>query len=363
MLRTALDASNPPLVAPQRIALIAPPWLPVPPPAYGGTEWAIDLLARGLVAAGHHVLLCASADSTCPVPSAECPTPSRGLRAPTTHDEIAHATWAWERAIAWGADVVHDHTMVGPALGKGLAPAVVTTNHHPFTAANRAWFGRLADAVAVIALSAHHAATAKQVPIAAVIHHGVDPSALQPGPGDGGYAAFVGRMSPDKGIDRAIRVAREADVPLRIAAKISDAHEHAYFSEVIAPLLGGSVAYLGELGLADKTELLRHATCLVNPLRWDEPFGMVMAEALACGTPVVATPTGSVPELVDHGVTGWLGTSTQELVTGVRRAADLSRRACRSVALERFSPERVTAAHLALYAPLADHAAASRNVA
>jgi glycosyltransferase involved in cell wall biosynthesis len=263
----------------------------------------------------------------------------------------------------WGADVVHDHTVLGPALGRGLGPVVVATNHNPFTPANRAWYGRLGGEVSVVALSEHHASTAAQVPIAAVIHHGVALDVFHPGPGDGGYAAFVGRMSPDKGVDRAIRVAREADLPLRIAAKIADADEHAYFSEVIAPLLGGSVDYVGELALADKVDLLQHATCLINPLRWDEPFGMVMAEALACGTPVVATPTGSVPELVQHGTTGWIATSTADLVTSVTRAPMLSRAACRAVASERFSPERVTASHVELYAQLAGRSGASKNVA
>jgi glycosyltransferase involved in cell wall biosynthesis len=323
---------------------------------------AIDLLARGLEAAGHEVLLCAPAHSACPVPQPDGARPARGLRTLNAHDELEQVAWAWEHAVSWGADVVHDHTLLGPALGCGLGPPVVVTTHNPFTPSNRAWYAHLADDVSVIALSSHHASTAGAVPIAAVIHHGVDTEAFPMGPGDGGYAACIGRMSPDKGIDRAIEVARSADIPLRIAAKIAGADEHAYFSEVIAPLLGGSVEYLGELGLADKVDLLGHATCLLNPLRWHEPFGMVMVEALACGTPVVATPTGSVPELVHHGVTGWLGASSGDLVRGVHRAGELSRHACRAVALERFSPKRVTASHLQLYARLTERAA-PRSVA
>src|SRR5207248_10690509 len=131
-------------------------------------------------------------------------------------------------------------------------------------------------------------------------------SGVPTGDGRGEYAVSLGRMNPDKGIDVAIEVARRAGVPLRIAAKLQEPAEQEYFASCIEPLLGGDVEYIGEVAGAEKQDLLGGAVCLLNPIRWDEPFGMVMIEALACGTPVVATPRGAVPEIVDHGVNGFV---------------------------------------------------------
>ena len=140
----------------------------------------------------------------------------------------------------------------------------------------------------VVALSRNHAASAGEIPVAAVIYHGVDVNEFPIGTGDGDYAVFLGRMSPDKGVHIAARAARRAGVPLRIAAKMREPAEFAYFEREVKPLLGGGVEYVGEVGGQAKLELLARATCLLNPLTWPEPFGMVMIEALACGTPVVA---------------------------------------------------------------------------
>ena len=143
------------------------------------------------------------------------------------------------------------------------------------------------------------------IPIDAVVHHGIDVDEFPVGKGGGGCLAVLGRMTPDKGIDRAIDVARKADMSLRIAAKMREPHERAYFKKVIEPLLGGDVEYLGELDAHEKLELLSEAQALLNPINWEEPFGMSMIESMACGTPVLGTPHGAAPELVDDGVTGY----------------------------------------------------------
>jgi glycosyltransferase involved in cell wall biosynthesis len=156
-------------------------------------------------------------------------------------------------------------------------------------------------------------------------------------------------MNPDKRVDQAIKVARAAGIPLKVAAKMAEPAECEYFRLEIAPQLDDDVEFVGQVGGEAKWSLLGGASCLLNPLRWAEPFGMVMIEALACGTPVVARPTGSVPELVDHGVTGFVGLTDAELVEGVRRAWTLDRAACRSAAEERFSTARMVDDHLAFY--------------
>jgi len=332
-----------------RIAVVAPPWVPVPPPAYGGTEAVLDNLARGLIDAGHDVLLFATGDSTCEAPTRWVLERAADTVATGSATELRHVVNAYEAILDWGADVVHDHTLVGPVYAQRFDLPVVTTNHGPFDGELGDLYRAIGASVPVVAISAHHAASAKGIPIAAVIHHGVDVDAFPLGTGHGGYALFLGRMSPDKGVHVAARVARAAGVPLRIAAKMREPAEHVYFTDQVAPLLGGDVEYVGEVGGTEKLDLIAGASCLLNPLAWPEPFGMVMVEALACGTPVVATPCGSVPELVTDGVTGIVRADEHDLVTALRQIGDIDRGRCRKEAAERFSSERMVADHLALY--------------
>jgi glycosyltransferase involved in cell wall biosynthesis len=337
-----------------KIAIIAPPWVPVPPPAYGGTEAVLDTLARGLQDAGHEILLYATGDSTCDVPTGFTFEEALGTVATGSASELCHVVEAYQRSRAWGADLIHDHTLIGPVYADRFETPVVTTNHGPFNGELGPLYRVIARTVPLIAISHHHADSAKDTPIAAVIHHGVDIDTHPLGVGDGGYALFLGRMSPDKGVHTAARVAREAGTPLRIAAKMREPAERAYFREEVEPLLGDGIEYVGEVAGPDKLELLRDATCLLNPIDWDEPFGMVMIEAMACGTPVVATPRGSSPELIDEGVTGFVRSSFDGLVGAVAKAASLDRLRVREVAAERFSADRMVARHLRLYGRVID---------
>jgi glycosyltransferase involved in cell wall biosynthesis len=173
------------------------------------------------------------------------------------------------------------------------------------------------------------------------------------GSGAGGYVAFIGRMNADKGVHTAARIARGAHVPLLIAAKMREPAERAYFETAVVPLLGDGVEYIGELGGADKADLLANAQCLLNPIAWPEPFGMVMVEALGCGTPVLATPYGSVPEIVTDGVTGFVRTSRADLARALRQVRKLDRARCRQDALERFSTARMVAGHVELFEAIA----------
>jgi glycosyltransferase involved in cell wall biosynthesis len=336
-----------------RIAVIAPPWLPVPPQGYGGTELVLDVLCRGLVAAGHDVLLCTTGDSTCPVERHWTYERHLGLTAVNPADELRHVMEAYEAAQAWGADVVHDHTVSGPVWAQlhSRLPTI-TTNHGPFVEPLLSVYERVAPAVPVLAISHHQASTAGTVPVRQVIHHGLDVSGIEVGTGDGGYAAFLGRMNPDKGVDRAILIARTAGVPLKIAAKMREPAELEYFRSTVEPLLGGDVEYVGEVGPEDKQALLAGARCLLNPIQWAEPFGMVMIEALACGTPVVGSPFGAAPEIVDDGVTGFLRRGAQGMAEALAVVDRLDRAACRAAVEQRFSMARMASDHVAAYGSL-----------
>ncbi|HVA76086.1 MAG TPA: glycosyltransferase family 4 protein [Acidimicrobiales bacterium] len=333
-----------------RIMLIAPPWVAVPPAAYGGTEAVLDTLARGLHRAGHDVVLFATGDSTCDVPRDWVLPAAIGVGKGGSATELRHVIHAYEAAIDTKTDIVHDHTLAGPVYANRFAGLpVVTTNHGPFQSELGDYYRAIAADTPIIAISHHQASEATDIPIAAVIHHGVDPERFAAGSGDGGYALFLGRMCPEKGVPTAIRAARRAGIPLRIAAKMSEPAELLYFERHVKPLLGGEIDYVGEVGGADKAGLLGGAVCLLNPIDWPEPFGMVMIEALAYGTPVVATPMGAAPEIVKHGKTGFICSGEVALAKAVAASANLDRNECRKDVAGRFSADRMVADHLNFY--------------
>jgi glycosyltransferase involved in cell wall biosynthesis len=329
------------------IALIAPPWLPVPAPAYGGTEAVVDELARGLQAAGHQVLLVAHPDSACPVPLASVIPAEDSVRMGRASIELENAIGAYD--LVQHSDVVHDHTLAGPIYSARFPNLpVVTTNHGPFSRTMNAVYGAAVPRVGLVAISKSHASTT-HLPIDAVVYHGVNVDDFPEGSGDGGYVALLGRMAPDKGVHRAIEIARAAGIPLRIAAKMREPREEAYFDEFVRPHLGDDVIFLGEVDAAGKRELLASARALLNPISWAEPFGMAMLEALACGTPVVGCPQGAAPEIVEHGLTGFLSDVDAELVTGLLSLDRIDRGMCRQRADERFSVARMVEGYLRVY--------------
>ena len=332
-----------------RIGLIAPPWIPVPPPAYGGTEEVIDNLARGLAALGHDVRLFTVGESTCPVPRQWLyRAPAEPMGDP--FQEAAHVLAAYE-ALA-GADIIHDHTVLGPLLAgrrEITRQPVVTTVHVAITTQIRRTMAEVSRYAPIVAISHAHARSFGDVPVAAVIHHGIDLDACKPGPGTGGYLLFTGRMSADKGVHHAVRVARRAGWPLVITAKIREPAERAYFDEQVRPLLGPRDKLLAEQPQAARTALMGDAAALVNPITWPEPFGLVMAEALAAATPVLAFPNGAAPEIIDHGRTGYLCRDEDDMIAAAARVVKLDRRQCRAAAEQRFSLARMAADYERLY--------------
>lgn len=330
-----------------RIAVVAPPWVPVPPPAYGGTEAVVDALAAGLQAAGHEVLLIAHPDSTCPVPLESIVPAADATPMGRAAAELEHAIGAYRLSESF--DVVSDHTIGGPVHGAAYPDLpVVATNHNQFSRTRDAIYSTLVGRGSIVAISQSHAATTS-LPIAAVVHHGVDVERFPAGGGSGGYLAMLTRMTPDKGIDRAIRLARSAGVPLRIAAKIASQRERDYFDDGIAPMLGGDIEFLGEVDATGKRTLLGDALALLNPIQWDEPFGMAMLESLACGTPVVATPRGAAPEIVVDGTTGFLADDDRALVDAIGRLGSIDRDACRARVRDEFSVERMCERYVAVF--------------
>jgi glycosyltransferase involved in cell wall biosynthesis len=298
------------------------------------------------VAAGHDVVLAAHADST-----------SAGRLVPVLHravggtgdldDEVGFTQAAWRRLAPESPDVVHEHT----AGGAGIASTVprVTTMHGPSDERLAPIYRQIARRSAMVAISGSQAGLATGVPVAQVIHHGVDPTAFPVRAGDGGYLLHLGRMSPTKGIDRAIRVARRAGMPLVITSKMREPEEREYFDQVIRPMLGHGVTFHGESHGREKLDLLGDAVALLNPIRWPEPFGMVMIEAMACGTPVVVTPCGAAPEIVEHDRTGFVVADEAAMVAAVGRLGGIDRQACRRRVVRHFSTTRMVEAHLELY--------------
>jgi glycosyltransferase involved in cell wall biosynthesis len=337
-----------------KIGIIAPPWVPVPPPAYGGTEAVVDRLARGLAATGHDLLLWTTGDSTCPVPRAHVLEAAAGDRIGMAAIELRHLIVGYDYLIDWGADIVHDHTLIGPIYAQRFPwLPVVTTNHGPFNEELSALYRAVADDVAIIAISHDQASRARGLRVAAVIHHGVDLDELTFGRGlgdeEGEYFLFLGRMAPEKGPRRAVLAAREAGVRLVIAAKMREPWEEEFFAAEVEPLLDDRIVYVGEVGHAERMRLLQGAAALLNPIRWDEPFGLVMIEALASGTPVIAYREGAAPEIVDDGVTGFLCDDMGQLIERIPAVRELDRRACRASAEHRFGMQRMVSEHLALF--------------
>jgi glycosyltransferase involved in cell wall biosynthesis len=332
-----------------RIGVIAPPWAPIPPQLYGGIEQAVDGLARGLAAAGHDVLLFATGDSTCPVPRQWVLPEAEGFRMGFTVPELRHVLAAYE-AVA-GCDIVHDHTVVGPVLAAYAPPGlpVVTTVHGPFNAELTDIYRRTAARVPIIAISNAQRAAVPDMPVARVIHHGLDPARFPVGAGKGDYCLFLGRMIADKGAQRAIVAARKAGRRLLLAGKCREDWEQQFFQREIAPLLGEDVEYLGEVPHDEKLRLLGDAYATLFPIRWNEPFGLVMIESLACGTPVLAFREGAAPEVIVDGLTGFLCDSEDDMADALTRIDAIDRAACRAAVEGYFSMDRVVREHVELF--------------
>jgi glycosyltransferase involved in cell wall biosynthesis len=342
-----------------RVGIIAPPWIPIPPPSYGGIEQVIAMLAGGLVRRGHEVTLVAAPGSHVEGAHIVSPLPDVPPAIGGALDEWQHLAKALEEVA--GCDVVIDHSgPLGALLTSNGGPPALHVVHGPvdqLRTVYRTVAGRSAD-LRLLAISHAQVRLAPDLPFAGVCRNAVDidniPFQTQPDPEP--YLAFLGRICPDKGVAAAIRIARRAGMQLRIAAKCRERAERDHFAEVVEPELGDDVVYLGEVGAEEKFDLLGGARALVFPIDWEEPFGLVMAESMACGTPVLATRRGAAPEVVEDGVGGFVRDDENALVEVIGRLDEIDRERCRDRIATNFSLEAMTSAyesvmHTAVAAP------------
>lgn len=339
-----------------RIAQVAPLHESVPPALYGGTERVVSFLAEELVAMGHDVTVFASGDSRTSAELVVGATRALRLDPDSTNDNVLSHHLAMLSQVSKRADqfdIVHFHTdPLHYLLSDQMPTASVTTLHGRLDLVDTQRSLRAFRHQPHIAISASQRRPVPWLNVVSTVHHGLPANLLRPGAGDGGYLAFLGRMSPEKRPDLAIEIARRAGVPLRMAAKVDEA-DRAYFEREITPLLDDPlVEFIGEVGEGDKAAFLGGARALLFPIDWPEPFGLVMIEALACGTPVIAAPCGSVPEVIEEGVTGFVVASVDEAAAAVQRLGSLSRERCRARFEQRFTARRMAETHELVYQQL-----------
>ncbi len=332
-----------------RIALIAPPFIPVPPVEYGGTELFIANLAIRLKQRGADVVVYTIGASTIDVEKrwiySEPEWPLNGEIYDNLKD-IAHTSWAVKDAVDNSCDIIHLNNAPGLANSRFVRTPFVYTMHHPHQEDLSEFYGRFPD-VHFVTISDFQR-DAELLPRVRTIHHGVDATTCKVVDAKQDYLAFLGRIAPIKGTHIAIDVAKKSGIPLKIAGEIQPVYQE-YFDTQIKPHVDGRfIQFIGEVDLAAKNELLGMARALLFPIQWNEPFGLVMIEAMACGTPVLAFPGGSVAEIVHNGVSGWICRSADEMAEKARTIG-LAPAVIREYLDKNFSLDAMTDRYLELY--------------
>jgi glycosyltransferase involved in cell wall biosynthesis len=335
-----------------RIAILSPVWFPVPPSGYGGIEWIVSLLADGLVGAGYDTTLFASGDShtKAKLVSAFDIAPSAEIG--RSEVEVKHALTCFERADEF--DIINDHS--GPpaaVIGGAVKTPVVHTVHGPLNGEPGELYesvAKVAPSTGLISITLNQRELHPSLPWIANIPNALDFEVYPVQPHRGDYLLFLGRFNKDKGAHRAVAVAIEAGIPLKLAGKVREPNEEAYFKEFIEPhLRPGEIEYLGEVNHGEKVELLQNARATLFPIEWEEPFGLVMIESMACGTPVIATRWGSVPEVIEDGRSGIIVDHYRAMPDALEAADRLEPLELRRYAEERFSSERMVADYVRAY--------------
>lgn len=341
-----------------RILQVAPPWFAVPPSGYGGIEWVVASLSDGLADAGHDVTLFAAGGSQTRARLETIYDEPPSLHIGNPWYEAPHALAAYRSSSEY--DVIHDHTgTIGPVIAASMRerPPVVNTLHGSWTGANERVYRMICDDVALAAISHDQASRAPDgVRVADVVYNGVELARYPYRADKEDFLLFVGRASADKGPEVAIEVARRVGLPLVMAIKINEPIEVEYYETIMAPALrGADVDVRTAVGHDEKVDLMGRARAVLVPIRWDEPFGLVMAEAGACGTPVVAYRRGAAPEIIVDGETGALVEPGDlgAFVRAVEQVGDIDPRACRERVEAEFSAARMVERYVALYERLA----------
>ena len=340
--------------------MISPPWIAVPPRGYGGIEWVVHLLTEELVRRGHDVTLFATGDSGT---SAELrfvfETGPTALMHQTRADAM-HVGTAFRHIVAEGHagrpyDLVHDHAAwLGIAFAKMIDVPLVHTIHGAFVEANREFYALFHDDATFVTISEYQQREFPDIEYAANVPNAVDVDGFEFRRGKEDYLICLGRIARDKAQGVAVEVAREAGVPLVLAGKVDPGEDTTYFQEAVLPFVDGDlVRFEGEVPDERKRELLAGARAFLFPIQWPEPFGLVMIEAMACGTPVIAFPNGAVPEVVVDGENGFIARSTQEMIGAIKRLDEIAPERCRAFVEARFSPGAMTDAYERVYTSVA----------
>jgi glycosyltransferase involved in cell wall biosynthesis len=334
-----------------RIGLIAPPFIPVPPPLYGGTELFVALLAEGLEHRGVDVVVYSNGESTVKVENRFLYDKMEWPVLSDIHAQFKdanHSAWAVQDA-AKSCDIIHLNNATGLTYSRFVDRAFIYTVHHPKVAELSEYYRSYPETTYVTISEAQR--HLEDMPRMQTIHHGIAMDSYPLVEDKQPYLAFLGRIAPIKGVHRAIEVAKRSGIPLKIAGEVQPIFQ-SYFDTEIRPHIDGRfIEYLGPADLAVKNELLGNAMAMLFPIQWAEPFGLVMLESMACGTPVIALEGGSVREVVKDGVSGWVCTSVDQLVEAVQ-TLDLRPEAVRRYAEERFSVDVMVEHYLQLYSTL-----------
>ena len=335
-----------------RIALIVPPFISVPPKKYGGTELFAGQLALGLAKFGVDVVVYTNGESTIPVekrwlyPEALWPI---STEIHTDLRDINHGAWAVHDA-AQSADIIHISNAPSLVHSRFVDVPFVYTIHHPHEKGLSDLYSFYPDAW-YVSISKFQQKL-EQLPKLRTIHHGIDPNDYTPGRGKRTHFTFLGRIAPVKGTHTAIEIAKRTGIPLKIAGEVQPKFKD-YFESRIKPHIDGKlIEYVGEADLAMKNELLGSSLGLLFPIEWNEPFGLVMIEAMACGAPVFALPGGSVPEIVKDGVSGYICQSVDEMVERAKRAPEFDFKQVRRYVVQEFSLDRMVQAYVELYSEI-----------
>lgn len=332
-----------------RVALIAPPFIPVPPATYGGTELFVAQLAESLLERGHDVTVFANGESTVRCTRRwtfpEKDWPPRAGDSPTLKN-LDHSAWAVHMASTGDFDIVHINDALAVPLSRFVSTPVVHTLHHPHEPSLSKFYERH-PWVHYVAISKAQR-DMEPLPRMTTIHHGVRLDDYRFNDRKQPYLAFLGRMAPCKGPHLAIEAAKRAGIPLKLAGEVQPVFQE-YWDTMVAPHIDGrQVEFIGEATLDMKNDLLSNAAALLFPIQWDEPFGLVMIEAMACGTPVLALPGGAVAEVVANGVSGWICDDVADMARHAARI-DVPAGLCRQHVAKQFSLERMAADYEAFY--------------
>ncbi len=333
-----------------RIAMVAPPYFTVPPDGYGGVEAVVADLVDALVDRGHHVTLIGAGRHGTKAQrffSTYDQPPSHGLG--QTLPEVVHAAHAARIVDGLTVDLVHDHTLAGPLLARGRSCPTIVTAHGPVDGEPGLYYQALDDCLELVAISEAQRAKAPHLPWVATVANAIRVESFPFNDRKEEFALFLGRFHPEKAPHLALEAARAAQLSIVLAGKCAEPIEREYFAREIEPRLGPDVVVFGPADALEKRDLLARARCLLFPVLWDEPFGLVMTEAMACGTPVVALRRGSVPEVVVDGHTGIIVDHPNQLAGAVARAASIDPAECRRHVEENFSIEGMAAGYEVAY--------------